>query len=117
MQNLPPHNPTRLLCEIFIIGGLLYLGWEKPFKEWIGQKRTPAVIANSAATQPILHVSPIPSPPAWMRDPNHRTALDSPTPIISNAHVQPAASASGSWMFDPNRHSRLDPTRRSASPH
>jgi hypothetical protein len=28
----------RLLCEIFIIGGLIYLGWEKPFKEWIARK-------------------------------------------------------------------------------
>jgi hypothetical protein len=107
-----------LLCEILIIGGLLYLGWEKPFKEWIGQKSTPAVIANTPAPQPILRVSPVPSPPSWMRDPNRRTALDTPAPITSTAHVQPTASASGSWMFDPNHHSPLDPPpRRSASPH
>ena len=23
----------RLLCEIFVIGALLYFGWEKPFRD------------------------------------------------------------------------------------
>jgi len=26
---------VRLLIEIIIIGALIYLGWEKPFKEWV----------------------------------------------------------------------------------
>jgi hypothetical protein len=94
----------RLLCEIFIIGGLIYLGWEKPFKEWIGQKSAqPSLIANTPAPQPILRVSPVPPPPSY------NTAAVPPP--------RPSASVAGSWMFDPNHRSALDPPRRSATPH
>jgi hypothetical protein len=27
----------RLLVEILIIAGLLYLGWDRPFKDWAAQ--------------------------------------------------------------------------------
>jgi hypothetical protein len=38
----------RLLCEILVIGALIYLGWEKPLKEWIGQIPEASVFATSA---------------------------------------------------------------------
>ena len=39
----------RLLCEILVIGALIYLGWEKPLKEWISQIPGAAVLATSAS--------------------------------------------------------------------
>ena len=39
----------RLLCEMLIVGALIYLGWEKPLKEWIGQIPGASVFATSAS--------------------------------------------------------------------
>jgi hypothetical protein len=39
----------RLLCEILVVGAVIYLGWEKPFKEWIGQNAEASVFATSAS--------------------------------------------------------------------
>jgi hypothetical protein len=96
----------RLLCELFIIAGLIYVGWEKPFQEWLpGSTPRTATVAPS---------EPGTTQPAWMRDPNHRTALDTPRPAYSHVSGTP----SGSWLFDPNHHSPLDPpAHASASPH
>jgi hypothetical protein len=102
----------RFLVEIFIVTGLIYLGWEKPFKEWAGQNPTPPPLA--AAPSPTLPVKPLPSPAAWMTDPNHRGALDRPVPA-STAAQQPV---SGSWRLDPTHHSPLDPPDHgSPTPH
>jgi hypothetical protein len=88
----------RLLVEIVIIGGLIYLGWEKPFKEWQNQVRAAVTSKHEAASQesatapaaqnavpqtrPIIRVTP--QHGAWMWDPNHHGTLDrpSPTPTI-----------------------------------
>jgi hypothetical protein len=53
----------RLLIEIIIIGGLIYLGWEKPFKERMDQ-----VLGSSAVKQTVpaaertLTETPTPTP-------------------------------------------------------
>jgi len=38
----------RLLGEIIIIGALIYLGWEKPFTQWIHGPPLPVVAATPA---------------------------------------------------------------------
>jgi hypothetical protein len=101
----------RLLCEIFVIGALIYLGWEKPFNEWLHSK--------PPAARPLVRVSPTPSS-AWMRDPSRRTALDTPVPLntppVRTNFPQHSPSASGSWMWDTNHRSALDPPHKSSTP-
>jgi hypothetical protein len=98
----------RALCEIFIIGALIYLGWDIPFGQRIDQirgKPAPAAVAASAAR--------IVSPAGRTAQPhqpfNTNTAL-APAP-------RPAATPPGSWMWDSNHHSALDPPQKTASPH
>ena len=76
----------RLLCEIFIIGVLIYVGWEKPFREWLPGTGTakPSVVtaAPDAATprpelRPLVRAAATPSGD-WMWDPAHRSTLDRP---------------------------------------
>src|SRR3981081_1738961 len=101
----------RLLCEIFVIGGLIYLGWERPFSEWL---------YSPPAAKPFVRARPTPSA-AWMRDPSRRTALDTPIPSdpppARPNFPQHSPSAPGSWMWDPNHRSALDPPHKSATPH
>jgi hypothetical protein len=53
----------RLLIEIIIIGGLIYLGWEKPFKERMHQLRwTSAVKQTMRAAEKSLAETPTPTP-------------------------------------------------------
>ena len=59
----------RLLGEIVIIGALIYVGWEIPFRD-----RTPWA---KAAPAPHVRAAPNHSG-AWMWDPNRKTALDRP---------------------------------------
>jgi len=102
----------RFLIEIFVVAGLLYLGWEKPFKEWTGQKSAPAPL--TAAPSPALQVAPLPSGPAWMTDPSHRGTLDRPVQAASAPQQKPS---SGSWRLDPNHRSPLDPAHNAGTPH
>jgi len=82
----------RLLCEIFVIGALIYLGWEKPFSDWLHSKpETPKV---APATRPLARVAPTPSS-AWMRDPNRQTALDTPAAKPNYPQHSPSAPVRG----------------------
>jgi hypothetical protein len=58
----------RFLLEILIIGGLIYLGWNRPFKEWITQ-------GGAMATSKI-HA------PAW----EENSSTQKPTRSKSNPH-------------------------------
>jgi hypothetical protein len=82
----------RLLLEILIIGALIYVGWEIPFRDRLPAsisgvaKSKPTVTAPSqpinasaAPHQPFARSTPTPSG-AWMWDPNQKSALDRPTP-------------------------------------
>jgi len=54
---------VRLLIEIIIIGALIYLGWEKPFKERVDQVRgISAVKQTVSAAQRTLAATPTPTP-------------------------------------------------------
>jgi hypothetical protein len=53
---------VRLLIEIIIIGALIYLGWEKPFKERVNQVcGISAVKQTVSAAQRTLAATPTPT--------------------------------------------------------
>jgi hypothetical protein len=53
----------RLLIEIIIIGGLIYLGWEKSFKERMDQVRGSSAIKQTVrAAERTLAGTPTPTP-------------------------------------------------------
>jgi hypothetical protein len=53
----------RLLIEIIIVGALIYLGWEKPFKERMDQVRgSSAVKQTMRAAEKTLADTPTPTP-------------------------------------------------------
>jgi len=53
----------RLLFEILIIGALIYLGWEKPFKERVNQVRGISAVKQSvSAMERTLAATPTPTP-------------------------------------------------------
>jgi hypothetical protein len=53
----------RTLIAIIIIGGLIYLGWEKPFKERLHQLRvSPAVKQTMSKAERTLAETPTPAP-------------------------------------------------------
>jgi hypothetical protein len=57
----------RLLLEIVIVGALIYLGWNRPFKEWAAQGRA---MATSKIHAPAWQDnSSTPTPPAARRSP------------------------------------------------
>jgi len=53
----------RTLIEIIIIGGLIYLGWEKSFKERMDQVRGSSAIKQTVrAVEKALPETPTPTP-------------------------------------------------------
>ena len=88
----------RVLAEIFIIGGLIYFGWQTPFKDWVDDARSRLTGKPTAvAPQGVVPAPPTPTPRprvvpgiqglstptphgAWMWDATHRGVLDRPTP-------------------------------------
>ena len=59
----------RLLAEVIVIAALIYLGWEKPFRDWTPWTQPPrAHRTRSTSTQP----------GAWMWDKDRKTPLDRP---------------------------------------
>jgi hypothetical protein len=72
-----------LLAEIVIIGALIYLGWEQPFKERLPWIKSEASKSEAAIARLPLRTSakitPTPSG-RWMWDPAHKSALDRPSP-------------------------------------
>jgi hypothetical protein len=99
----------RLLCEIFIIGALLYLGWDIPFRQRLPSYITPTKqIAAPRATATAAGTGGVPLQPFVQSTPNYTSAVARPVP---------SATQSGSWMFDPNHHSALDVPKKSSTPH
>ena len=96
----------RLLCELIIVAALIYAGWDKPFHEWLPGSQPPPVARPVTVATPIPK-APVTRQPAWMHDPNHGTALDTPHPAAA-----PASTAkTGSWMFDTSLAARSAGTR------
>jgi hypothetical protein len=110
----------RLLCEIFIIGALIYLGWEKPYTQWINELRgkREARRAVAAPAQPFNSSAAYTARPASDYQPFGRPAsaalLTSPSPVLSAP--RPASTVSGSWMWDSSHQSALDPPHKAATP-
>jgi hypothetical protein len=86
----------RTLAEIFVIGAVIYFGWEKRFKESVDQVRSKLIgKPTEVAPQEVVPPPPTPTPAprrvpgirglstpsgAWMWDATHRGVLDRPTP-------------------------------------
>jgi hypothetical protein len=88
----------RTLAEIFVIGALIYFGWEKPLKESVDQVRSkltgkPTAVAPQEVAPTPAAPTPTPRPRivpgiqglstpsgAWMWDATHRGVLDRPSP-------------------------------------
>ena len=68
----------RLLGEIIIIGALIYVGWEKPFTEWIhGPPPVVTAVPAPPPPRPIVRAVATPSG-AWMWDSSRKSPLDPP---------------------------------------
>jgi hypothetical protein len=91
---------VRLLIEVWIIGGLISLGWEQPFKGRLGQVET-AVRAAASTLKPtaIPQEAPVPVAPAVPATP-----VSQPRAVIAT----PTPTARGAWMWDEKHHSPLD---------
>jgi hypothetical protein len=104
------------LIEVFVIGALIYVGWEKPFRDWL-----PANISGVAKAtptpavqlQPFARSTSTPSG-AWVTDPNRHSPLD--TPGAPANYPQRSPTGGGSWMWDPKHHSALDPPSHKSTP-
>ena len=90
----------RVLAEIFVVGVLIYFGWETPFKDWADDARSrltgkPTAVAPQDVAPTPVAPTPTPAPRivpviqglsrptpsgAWMWDATHRGVLDRPTP-------------------------------------
>jgi type II secretory pathway component PulM len=98
----------RTLTELFVIGALIYLGWEQSFKERVDQvrERVDQVRAKvtgkqtQAAPQEIVAMTPTP-PPA---------------PRIVPGIIREPTPQHGAWRLDPRHRSPLDPPQASPSP-
>src|SRR5437773_9226634 len=98
----------RPLVQIVVIGGLIYLGWEKPFKQWVDEMR--AKVTSKQATPASQQTAPT-GGGAWMSTPDHPGALDRPAGSAIATAPSPAAPATsrpGAWMWDSNHRSTLD---------
>jgi hypothetical protein len=91
---------VRFLVEVLIIGGLIYLGWEQPFKGRFEQVQAGVRAATASKLKPatsqetVAPVAPTPSPAAI---PQPRAIIAAPTP-----------TPRGAWMWDEKHHSVLD---------
>jgi hypothetical protein len=93
---------VRLLIEVLIIGGLIYLGWEQPFKGRLEQVQAAVRAAAASKLKPtaIPQEAPVPVAPTATPIPiaQPRAVIAAPTP-----------TARGAWMWDQKeRHSALD---------
>jgi hypothetical protein len=93
---------VRLLIEILIIGGLIYLGWEQPFKGRLEQVQ--AAVRAAAASK--LKPTAIPQEPASAPA---TAATAGPIPQPRAMITAPTPTPRGAWMWDQKeRHSALD---------
>jgi hypothetical protein len=80
----------RLLIEIFVVAALIYLGWERPFKDWTDDARSKLTGKRAEVARPkpppprvVPGIQGLSAPTprgAWMWDRNHHGTLDRPTP-------------------------------------
>jgi hypothetical protein len=96
---------VRLLVEILVVGGLIYLGWEQPFKEQVDQVRARVTGKQTqVASQEIVSMTPTPT--------------RAPRIVPGIVRESEPAVPRGAWRLDPNHRSPVDPPlRASPSPH
>ena len=86
----------RGLVELLIVAGLIYLGWNMPFKQRIDQVRAAAHAAGQMASK---EATPFPEAAA---------TPEVPTPVPQYRPIIQATPQHGAWMWDPNHHAPLD---------
>jgi hypothetical protein len=89
----------RFLVEILVVGALIYLGWEQPFKERVDHVRA-AVTGKHTQVAPQEIGTPTPAP----------------APRLVPGIVRKPAPPHGAWRLDPSHRSPLDPPPKSPSP-
>ena len=95
----------RFLVEVLIIGGLIYLGWEQPFKTRLEQVQ--------AAVRAAAHTPERPGPSETQQTLLPKTT---PTPTTTPTAIPqprltfaaPTPTPRGAWMWDEKHHSPLD---------
>jgi hypothetical protein len=94
----------RSVIEILIIGGLIYLGWEQPFKQRADEVKQAIHTAGHALEHPTSSETPRTVPPATP------AATATPTPIPQPRAISgaPTPSPHGAWMWDEKHRSVLD---------
>jgi type II secretory pathway component PulM len=89
----------RLLVEILVVGALIYLGWEQPFKERVEQVRA-RVTGKHTQVAPQEVATPTPKP----------------APRIVPGIIREPTPQHGAWRLDPSHRSPLDPPQKSPTP-
>src|SRR4051812_37877049 len=106
----------RILCEIFVVGALIYLGWNQSFQDRIDDFRgvkKPQAVAQATPVPRVAAQTPTPSPIEWIRESNRHATLDRPT---VNATALAPARTPTSALLDRDHRSPLDPPQH-GSPH
>jgi hypothetical protein len=86
----------RGLVELLIVAGLIYLGWNTPFKQRIDQVRAGVHAAGQVVSR---EATPFPETAA---------TPEVPTPVPQYRPIIQATPQHGAWMWDPNHHAPLD---------
>jgi hypothetical protein len=92
---------VRFLIEVLIIGGLISLGWEQPFKGRLEQVQAAVRAAAASKLKPTVIPQETPVPVAPTATP---IPIAQPRAVIA----APTPTARGAWMWDEKHHSPLD---------
>lgn len=78
----------RLLLELVVAAGIIVLGWDKPIKDWLPSSKSDSPKTADHPRSSIHNPRPSPVSGSWMWDPNHKTALDRPSPTPRSKEEQ-----------------------------
>jgi hypothetical protein len=107
----------RLMVEMLIIGGLIYLGWDKPFIQWATELRAKVPTKQTAAAAQETEAAPAtPVPGRWLWNPDpgvldrpaHSAVGSAPSQVTPPTPASAIGSQPGAWRSDPNHRSVLD---------
>ena len=96
----------RLLVEILIIGGLIYLGWEQPLKQRADEVKEAIRAAGHALEHPQSSETQRTVPPATAAP--AATPIPTPIPQARVTITAPTPTPRGAWMWDEKHRSVLD---------
>jgi hypothetical protein len=73
----------RLTIELLLVAAIIYLGWDKPYRDWLRTSESSGAATPAITETPDQQITPIArsaSTPSgeWMWDPAHHSTLDRP---------------------------------------